>query len=403
MSRVRFVPIGTVTTTLLPESLGESTNRIKKSESEVDVVRWWLRANIMKPDHSVQPGAEKELLCVDDTACDDDVVLRLIYGVPSRHELEHALNELYISNMLHNKMFPGDPYEAKMFIAYNNTLFSVYHSSEELKHDKQTMQNDLRALSTIQFNQCASEIAADIVSEGNSERSFSIYSDSSHSWSSTCSSVSPGLDTLIKVPRLYPLKHKYISGGPAEPTQPIFTEVYVDDEQNLTEDHWDALSENLATMHELGFVHTDIKLANIMWDKKKKRLVLIDFGLAFSNTIGVDVPINDTCVGTDGNWFPFDRLLINGKQVDTDYLNNMHIDKKIELLKHYDRRCLNVVRNGYQHQATKSFPDGLGGTALEWVERCQDWKLSNEKAYNWMPEIQEINICVTNLHLRNPV
>ena len=56
------------------------------------------------------------------------------------------------------------------------------------------------------------------------------------------------------------------------------------------------LTSTIGILHNNGFVHRDIKLANILMDPKKKRLVLIDFGLSnsiktlnninLSNTIG---------------------------------------------------------------------------------------------------------------------
>jgi serine/threonine protein kinase len=367
----------------------------------MQVVRWWIRSKIAPPNLDVPPGAEKEVMHID-LQGDDTVVLRLIYGIPTQNELNRAVTELHIGNHIHNQMFPDDPYKAEMFIEYENTLFKVHHSEANSVANKTTVQSDLAALTQIQFNQCAADGASDAASDAASVRSFSIYSDASSSWSSNCSSEqSKGLPTLIKVPRLYPLKHMYKSGGPStnEPiekhmyksgdpstNEPIETTVYIDNVGDLKKEHWDALSTNLETMHSLGFVHTDIKLANIMWDRDKKRLVLIDFGLAFSKEIGTPGKINDTFVGTKGNWFPFDSLSMDGKKLDIEELNGMDKNVKIELLKHYDRRCLEIVRRGYQHQATKWYPDEyVGATAMEWQVLLAKWQKQEGSSYDVMP------------------
>lgn len=57
---------------------------------------------------------------------------------------------------------------------------------------------------------------------------------------------------------------------------------------NLSSEELDSLAleleSNLRRMHELGIYHRDIKPDNIMYSRRLKRLVLIDFGLSLHPT-----------------------------------------------------------------------------------------------------------------------
>ncbi|XP_018336280.1 cell division cycle 7-related protein kinase isoform X2 [Agrilus planipennis] len=160
-----------------------------------------------------------------------------------------------------------------------------------------------------------------------------------------------GRDNIIGIELCLRSKNNIVFAMPYQPHLP-FVEFVGDMDAKESSDYIKNLLIALAKLHDMGIIHRDIKPSNFLYDRKNRRYVLVDFGLAQVVPNNVTNSSNDSSLKRKRNSF---SPQYNGKVIEDNKRPNIDnspstslINTKNSIKDQKENNCFQNAHNIYQ-------------------------------------------------------